>query len=52
MRRGDAWDEAVFRDEQVIVSLVMPGLPSKVAELWLDLAAADDEVDEAQSSGA
>ncbi len=34
-RRGDAWDEAVFRDEQVIVSLVLPGFATTVAELWI-----------------
>jgi Uma2 family endonuclease len=36
-RRGDTWSEAVFRDEQVIVSLVLPGFATTVAELWVDL---------------
>jgi len=36
-RRGDAWDEAVFRDEQVIGSLVLPGFATTVAELWIDV---------------
>ncbi len=35
-RRGDVWDEAVFRDEQVIASLVLPGFATTVAELWID----------------
>jgi len=34
-RRGDAWDEAVFRDEQVIASLVLPGFATTVADLWI-----------------
>ncbi len=36
-RRGDVWDEAVFRDEQVIASLVLPGFATTVAELWIDV---------------
>ena len=36
-RRGDAWDEAVFRDQQVIKSLVLPDLAATVAELWIDV---------------
>jgi len=36
-RRGDAWDEAVFRNEQVIGSLVLPGFATTVAELWIDV---------------
>ena len=45
-RHGDTWDEAVFRDEQVIVSLVLPGLTTTVAELWLDIEeVADDSAD-------
>ena len=39
-RRGDAWNEAVFRDDQVIVSLVLPGFASTVAELWIDVEGA------------
>ncbi len=42
-RRGDAWDETVFRDQQVIVSLVLPGLATTVAELWADAEAVDDD---------
>src|SRR4029077_12269910 len=29
-RRGDAWNEAVFRDEQIIGSLVLPGFATTV----------------------
>jgi len=36
-RRGDAWDEVVLRDQQVIKSLVLPGLATTVAELWIDV---------------
>jgi hypothetical protein len=36
-RRGDAWDEAVYREQQVITSLVLPGLSTTVAELWIDV---------------
>jgi Uma2 family endonuclease len=36
-RRGDTWNEAVFRDDQVIVGLVLPGFATTVAELWADI---------------
>jgi Uma2 family endonuclease len=42
-RRGDAWSEAVFRDDQVIVSLVLPGFASTVAELWIDVEAGNED---------
>ena len=43
-RRGDTWEEAVFRDDQVIVSLVLPGFATTVAELWVDVEGdADDD---------
>ncbi len=32
-RRGDSWDEAVYRDQQAIGSLVLPGFATTVAEL-------------------
>jgi Uma2 family endonuclease len=41
-RHGDVWHEAVFRDDQVIASLVLPGFATTVAELWTDV---DDEDD-------
>ncbi len=44
-RRGDTWSESVFRAEQSIVSLVLPGLTTTVAELWVD--AEEDEEDAA-----
>ena len=45
--RGDTWNEAVFRDDQVIASLVLPGFATTVAELWIDVEEdnADDEAD-------
>jgi Uma2 family endonuclease len=46
-RRGDSWDEAVFRDQQVIQSLVLPDLTTTVAELW---AGVDDEDDDEDAS--
>jgi len=42
-RRGDTWSEAVFRDDQVIVSLVLPGFTTTVAELWVDVEDGDDD---------
>ncbi len=42
-RRGDTWDEAVFRDDQVIVSQILPGLATTVAELWVDVEEDEDE---------
>jgi Uma2 family endonuclease len=44
-RRGDVWNEAVFRDQQVIVSLVLPGFTATVAQLWIDVEEEDDEDD-------
>ncbi len=41
-RRGDVWHEAVFRDAQVIASLVLPGFATTVAELWIDVEDEDD----------
>ena len=42
-RHGNAWNEAVFRDDQVIVSLVLPGFASTVAELWIDVEAGNED---------
>jgi Uma2 family endonuclease len=47
-RRGDAWHEAVFRDQQVLASLVLPGFATTVAELWVDI---DAEAGDAGSEG-
>ncbi len=49
-RRGDSWSEAVFRDNQVINSLVLPGFTTTVAELWVDLEG-DENADEADPVG-
>jgi Uma2 family endonuclease len=49
-RRGDTWAEAVFRDQQVIGSLVLPGFATTVAELWMDIE--EDEDDDATDPGA
>ena len=46
-RRGDTWNEAVFRDQQLIASLVLPGFATTVAELWVDVEDDDDTVDAA-----
>ena len=51
-RRGDTWDEAVFRDIQVIVSLVLPGLTTTVAELWLDVEDDGDDSANPDANGA
>jgi Uma2 family endonuclease len=42
-RHGDTWSEAVFRDDQVIASLVLPGFATTVAELWSDIEENDDD---------
>jgi Uma2 family endonuclease len=47
-RRGDIWAEVVFRDDQIIVSLVLPGFATTVAELWVGV----DEDDDAADAGA
>jgi Uma2 family endonuclease len=49
-RRGDSWDEAIFRDQQVIQSLVLRGLTTTIAELWMDIE--DEEVADAATNGA
>jgi Uma2 family endonuclease len=51
-RRGDTWDEAVFRDDQVIVSLVLPEFTTTVAELWIDVEEGnDDDVADSAANG-
>jgi Uma2 family endonuclease len=42
-RRGDAWNEAVFHDQQIIASLVLPGFATTVAELWIDVEEDEDD---------
>jgi Uma2 family endonuclease len=42
-RRGDAWNEELFRDQQVIGSLVLPGFGTTVAELWINVESSDDD---------
>jgi Uma2 family endonuclease len=51
IRRGDTWSEAVFRDDQVIASLVLPGFATTVAELRVGVDEAE-EWDEAAGDGA
>jgi Uma2 family endonuclease len=48
-RRGDTWHEAIFRDDQVIASLVLPGFATTVAELWIGV---DEDEDDATEPGA
>ena len=50
-RYGDTWNEAVFRDEQVIVSRVLAGLTTTVAELWLDVEEVDDDSADPDANG-
>ncbi len=50
-RRGDRWDEAVFRDNQVIGSLVLPGFATTVAELWIDVEEDADDATEGEANG-
>jgi Uma2 family endonuclease len=51
-RRGDVWHEAVFRDEQVIASLVLPGFATTVAELWVGIEEDEDDVIDPAANGA
>jgi len=48
-RRGDVWNEAVYTDQQVIVSIVLPGFATTVAELWVDY---EEDVDNSAELGA
>ena len=50
-RRGDAWHEEVFRDAQVIGSLVLPGFATTVAELWIDVDSDDDDPSDPGANG-
>jgi Uma2 family endonuclease len=50
-RRGDTWNEAVFRDEQMIGSLVLPGFTTTVAELWIDVEEDADGSTEGNTNG-
>ncbi|MHB1557125.1 MAG: Uma2 family endonuclease [Isosphaeraceae bacterium] len=51
-RRGDTWSEAVFRDEQTIVSLVLPGFATTVAELWVGVEDDDEHGEAGAGAGA
>ena len=48
-RHGDVWDEQVVRDDQVIPSLVLPGLLTTVNELWATVE--DDDSAEETADG-
>jgi Uma2 family endonuclease len=50
-RRGDVWHEAVFRDDQVIASLVLPGFATTVAELWIGLEQDEDDPADPAANG-
>jgi Uma2 family endonuclease len=50
-RRGDSWAEAVFRDEQVITSFVLPGLVTTVAELWIGIEEDAEEPNDPDANG-
>ncbi len=52
-RRGDVWDEAVFKDDQTIVSLELPGFATTVDGLWSDVdAEVEDNSDPGGANGA
>jgi Uma2 family endonuclease len=42
-RNGDTRDEAVFRDDQRLASIVLPGFATTVTDLWADVV--DDNAD-------
>jgi Uma2 family endonuclease len=48
VRDGDAWVEHRFREEQQARSTILPGLTTKVSELWVE---AEDEDDEDSGDG-
>ena len=48
-RHGDTWAEAVFRGDQVIASLVLPGFATTVAELWMDVDDTEEDDDAADA---
>jgi Uma2 family endonuclease len=50
-RRGDTWNEEVFRDGQIIGSLVLPGFATTVAELWIDVEEDADRSTEGNANG-
>jgi Uma2 family endonuclease len=41
-RDGDLWRDRLFRDDQPLVSLVLPDLETTTAELWIDVEEDDD----------
>jgi hypothetical protein len=45
-RREDGWDEQVVRGDEVSPSRVLPGLLTKVNELWQGLAEAGGALEE------
>jgi Uma2 family endonuclease len=51
-RRGNVWHEAVFRDDQVIASLVLPGFATTVAEHWIGLDEDEDDAADPEANGA
>jgi Uma2 family endonuclease len=51
-RRGDVWHEVVYRDDQVIASLVLPGFATTVAEHWIGLDEDEDDAADPEANGA
>jgi Uma2 family endonuclease len=45
-RSGEEWNEAVVKDQQKIPTLVLPGLPFPLADLWVGLPAEDSPEDD------
>ena len=43
VRDGDSWVDRVLQGDQVIPSLVLPGLAATVADLWIDLEEYEEE---------
>lgn len=46
IRDGDVWIERVLEGDQVIASLVLPGLAATVADLWADFEEYEDDEEE------
>ncbi len=46
IRAGDAWVEQILTDDQVIPSAVLPGLTTRVNDLWLDLDFYDQDAED------
>jgi Uma2 family endonuclease len=45
VRDGDIWAERLYNTDEIIASVVLPGLQIRVADLWIDAEPDEDETD-------